>query len=99
AGRLAQMAPRAGNSEALVVEQPLNQQQCFDIFAAVEAASAGTLHRLQHGGFSLPGADDERVFGREGAYLPDAEKSPRRSGSDFLMSVARHCLPILIRFG
>ena len=38
---------RAGDCKAFVVEQALDFENRLDVFAAIEAMSAGTLHRLQ----------------------------------------------------
>jgi hypothetical protein len=66
---------RAGYGEAFFVEQALDFEDGFDVFAAIEALAAGAFHRLERGEFGFPEAQDESLGGREAADFSDAEKS------------------------
>src|SRR5712672_789817 len=46
---LAQKAARAGDGESFVVQQTLDAEDHVHVFLAVEAMSAGTFDRLEHG--------------------------------------------------
>jgi hypothetical protein len=70
---LLEMFARAGDGEALFIEQALDFENGFDVFAAIEAMAAGTLHRLQHGKFGFPIAQDEGLGGRQAADFADAK--------------------------
>src|SRR5271167_3055467 len=70
---LFEMFPCAGDCKTFVVEQALDLENRFDVFAAIEAMSAGTLHRLQHGKFGFPIAQDEGLSGRQPADFADAK--------------------------
>ena len=72
------MFARAGDSESFVVEQALDLENGFDVFAAIQAVAAWAFNRLQRGKFGFPIAKDER-FGRgDAADFTDAEKTLRR---------------------
>src|SRR5579864_1858165 len=77
---LGQMAARSGDCEAFVVEQALDFEDGFDVFAAVHAVAAGALHGLQRGEFGLPVTQDERFGGGQSADFADAEKAFVRYG-------------------
>ena len=67
------MFARAGDCKTFFVEQALDLENGFDVFAAVETMPAGTLYRLQHGKFSFPIAQDEGLGSRQAADLANAE--------------------------
>src|SRR5580704_2874774 len=64
---------RSGDRKTFVVEQALDFENGFDVFAAVEAMAAGTLHGLQHGKLGFPIAQDEGLGGGQAADFADAE--------------------------
>jgi hypothetical protein len=70
---LFEMFARAGDGEALFVEEALDFENSFDVFAAVKAMAAGALYRLQHGKFGFPIAQDEGLCGRQAADFADAK--------------------------
>ena len=70
---LFEMFARAGDGETLFIEQALDLENGFDIFATIEAMAAGTFHRLQHGKFGFPIAQDEGLGGRQAADFTDTE--------------------------
>jgi hypothetical protein len=70
---LFEMFTRAGDCKTFFVQQPLDFKNGLDIFTAVEAMAAGTLHRLQHGKFGFPIAQDEGLGRRQAADLANAE--------------------------
>ena len=63
----------ASDGKTLFVEQALDFENRLDILAAVEAMPAGTLHRLEHGEFCFPIAQDKRLRRRQAADFADAE--------------------------
>src|SRR5690348_9601303 len=72
--RFGEVFARARNGEAFFVEQALDFENGFDVFAAVKAMAGGSLHRLQRGNFLLPITQDECFGTRQAAYLADAEE-------------------------
>ncbi len=68
------MAARSRDGETLVVEQPLDLQNPLHIFAAIEAVSLGTFHRLQHGKFGFPIAQHKWLGVGQAADFADAEE-------------------------
>jgi hypothetical protein len=70
----------SGDGKSFVIEQAFNFENGFDVFAAIEAMAAGTLHRLQRGKFRLPVAKDESLGRGEAADFADAEKCLVREG-------------------
>ena len=71
---LFEMFARAGDRKTLVVEQALDFENGFDVFAAIEAMAARALHRLQHGKFGFPIAQDEGLGSRQAADFADANR-------------------------
>ena len=69
------MFARAGDGESFLVQQALDFENGLDVFAAVEAMAVGALHRLQHGKFGFPVAQDEGLGGRQAADFADAEEA------------------------
>ena len=88
------MLAGTGDCKTLFVEQALDFENSFDIFAAVEAMPAGTFYRLKSGEFRFPVTQDESFRGREAADFTNAEKallrdrgrSLRGSGHGFRLS-------------
>ena len=62
-GLIGQMLAGANDGEAFVVEQALDFEDGFDVFATVEAMAAGTFYRLERGKFGFPVAQDESLCG------------------------------------
>jgi len=91
--RFRKMLPRAGDREALFIEQPLDFEDGFDVFAAVEPVAAGALHRLERRKLGLPVAQDERLRRRQAAHFADAEQALFRNFSRRL-SGTRHVLSV-----
>src|ERR1700693_5285815 len=58
---LFEMFARACDSKTFFVEQALDFENRLDVFAAIQAMTAGALHRLQHGKFGFPIAQHERL--------------------------------------
>jgi len=77
------MFPRSRDGKALVVEQPLDFEDSFDIFAAIQAVAAGALDGLQRGKFRFPIAQNEGLRRRQTAHFSDTEKTLLR---EFLRS-------------
>ena len=84
---IAQVAPRAGNRESFVVQQPLDDEDRIDVFTAIQPVPLGTLHRLEHGKLRLPIAQHKRLGRGQAADLADPEQVLGRNGR-FGMSVA-----------
>src|SRR5580692_1927368 len=70
---LFEMFARSGDRKTFFVEQAFDFENGLDVFAAVEAMAAGALHRLQHGKFGFPIAQDEGLGGRQAADFANAE--------------------------
>ena len=70
---LFEMFARAGDRKTFVVEQALDFENGFDVFAAIEAMAAGAFHRLEHGKFGFPIAQDEGLGGGQAADFADAK--------------------------
>ena len=62
-GLIGQMFAGANDGEAFVVEETLDFEDRFDVFAAVEAMAAGTFYRLKRGELRFPVAQDESFCG------------------------------------
>jgi hypothetical protein len=57
------MLAGADDGEAFVVEEALDFEDCFDVFATIETMAAGTFYRLERGKFRFPVAQDESFCG------------------------------------
>ena len=69
-----QESARARNGETFVVKETFDLENGFDVFAAIEAVTAETFHRLQRGKFGFPVTEDESFGRSEAADFADAEK-------------------------
>ena len=83
------MFPGSRDGKTLLIEEALDFENGLDIFAAVEAMSAGALHRLQRGEFAFPEAQDESLGFRQTADFADAEQALFRNFARSLCST-RH---------
>jgi len=66
---------RSGDSEALIVEQALDLEDRFDVFAAIEPVTAWAFYRLQRRKFGFPVAQNKGLGRGKAADFADAEKS------------------------
>jgi hypothetical protein len=64
----------AGDGEAFFVEKALDLEHGLDVFSTVKALTARAFHRLEHGEFGFPEAQNEGFGGCEPADFSDAEK-------------------------
>src|SRR5439155_1964824 len=71
----------ARDGEPFVVEEPLDAEDHVHVFLAIEAKAAGAFHRLEHGEFGFPVAQDERFQIRQAAHVSDAIEAFFSSGS------------------
>jgi hypothetical protein len=69
---LAQVPPRAGDGEPLIVEQPLDSEDHIHVILAVESQAAGAFQRLEHGKFGFPVTQNEGFQVRQPADFADA---------------------------
>src|ERR1700735_4878193 len=85
---LGEVPSRTRDCEPFLVEQPLDLENSFDIFATIQAMTARAFHRLQHGKFRFPVAQHESLCRRQPADFADAEETLLRN---FMSCLRRAC--------
>ncbi len=83
-----QMTPRARDGKSFVIQEPLDQEHCIDVFSPIKPVSLRALHRLQRGEFCFPVPQNKGLRIGDAADFADAIKI--LFCGDFLMAVSGH---------